>query len=620
MHARRIVVAGWMAAVLATACAAPSTPVSTAGAGKPAAKRRAAPASTPASGAPSPDGPATSPTPTAPTSAAASVAASVPPSAAPSPAPSPDAAQLPPNLLGLAPAGGGPGATITLTVENVDATKATGIAVAFGGVAAKAVEVVDATTLRVAVPDGAASGDVVVTVGAMAGAGKPFKVVTRIKIAQAHFRGLAAGAPKALIATTLGADGGTLAGAALAWTVEGEAVTVDGAGAVTVVKPGFARVVAASGTVTEARVIEVLAAEPAVGSLPGTGVVLIPRPTPTPSAAPTPNGYKTLLGPRALAYEAATRRLYVADADRHRIVYYDLAAPGGPPTELVGNPGDSGDDDGDLETATFDDPEGLALDAANRRLYVADSDAKKIRMIDLATGQVCTTTGTGAEGTTDGPAGVATFLLPRALAYDGLRYLYVSDYEGHNIRRIDTQAPERAVTTIAGSRTAARGHLDGPGDAARFAEPDGLAIGPDGDLYVADGSNQVIRKVALAGSGFATTTFAGLPGSEGFFDFTGTAAGFDDPAGLAFDQAGDLYVADEDNRRIRKITRRGEVVTVAGSGVKGLADGPASSAAFDVMGLPALVEQDGMAVLYVPDTRQNVVRTIVLVPAPSPSP
>ncbi len=156
------------------------------------------------------------------------------------------------------------------------------------------------------------------------------------------------------------------------------------------------------------------------------------------------------------------------------------------------------------------------------------------------------------------------------------------------------------VSTLAGSTS---GSADGQGTAAQFYEPTSIVLSPDGNLYVADYSNNEIRKVTQTGY---VTTFAGAT-TAGAVDGTGTSARFNHPGGLAVDSAGNLYVADQDNSRIRKISTSGIVSTFAGSGNKSSNDGSGTTASF---ASPHSVSFDAAGNLYVGDEYSHKVRKI----------
>jgi gliding motility-associated-like protein len=231
--------------------------------------------------------------------------------------------------------------------------------------------------------------------------------------------------------------------------------------------------------------------------------------------------------------------------------------------------GGSGDAQG--AAAGFQNPQGITLDAQGN-VYVSDVSVQKIRKITPG-GLVSTFAGNGNFGSTDGPGLSATFGTPWDLAIDAQGNLYVADKDNNKIRKI---TPAGIVSTLAGSGNA--GYTNGTGAAADFNQPNGVAVDAQGNVFVADRNNQVIRKITPAGD---VTTFAGTAGQSGTADGTGTAAQFSGPTKLAFDAQGNLYVTDKDSRLIRKITQTGVVTTIAGTAnVGGHADGPGSSASF----------------------------------------
>ena len=177
------------------------------------------------------------------------------------------------------------------------------------------------------------------------------------------------------------------------------------------------------------------------------------------------------------------------------------------------------------------------------------------------------------QGYRDGAATIAQFKYPYFAATDSAGNVYISDGYNHRIRRI-TQ--DGLVTTFAGSGTA--GFLDGQGTSASFRYPADMDFDSAGNLYLADNQNHRIRKISPTG---LVSTLAGS-GTAGFADGQDTAASFNYPCGVAVDLVGSVFVGDPGNRRIRKVTPGGLVSTHAGSGSTGLVDGPASSAAFQV--------------------------------------
>ena len=192
------------------------------------------------------------------------------------------------------------------------------------------------------------------------------------------------------------------------------------------------------------------------------------------------------------------------------------------------------------------------------------------------------------------------FADPFGVALDRLGNVYVADAGEHNrLRKISVDGQ---VTDLAGGR---EGYSDGIGAAAAFHTPSGIAFDPHGNLIVADSGNHVIRKVTMQG---VVSTLAG-DGTAGFRDGAGQQAQFNGPMGVALDKAGNVYVADTYNDRIRRIGLDGAVTTIAGSGVAGTLDGPAAAAMFDT---PTGIAVDAKGVVYVADTRVGAIRKLGL--------
>ncbi|MFY9609737.1 MAG: IPT/TIG domain-containing protein [Blastocatellia bacterium] len=181
--------------------------------------------------------------------------------------------------------------------------------------------------------------------------------------------------------------------------------------------------------------------------------------------------------------------IYIADAGNHAIRRINLDGS----VETIAGNGVPGFADGEAHNARFNTPTGLALSADGKFLFVADTINHRVRRIDLMAGVVETFSGSGNSGSDDGPAHVASFVQPIALAFDTDGTLYVSDVGSHSIRRID---PNGSVSTFAGGGSAK--HRDGTGVQARFDSPRGLAIDAQRRIfYVADTENFRIRSIAL---------------------------------------------------------------------------------------------------------------------------
>jgi len=210
----------------------------------------------------------------------------------------------------------------------------------------------------------------------------------------------------------------------------------------------------------------------------------------------------------------------------------------------------------------------------------------------------------GGPGNRDGTGAGARFNQPVSVAGDGAGNLYVAEYTNQTIRKVVIATG--AVTTLAGA-SGQHGATDGIGSAALFAGPSAIASDGAGNLYVADPGNEAIRKIVIA-TGLVSTFVGGQRGSA---NGSGTAAQFRSPYGIASDGAGNLYVADSDNDTIRKIviaTRA--VTTVAGSATQtGSTDGTGAAARFYE---PNSIASDGAGNLYVSDSGNYTIRRIVI--------
>lgn len=251
--------------------------------------------------------------------------------------------------------------------------------------------------------------------------------------------------------------------------------------------------------------------------------------------------------------------LYVADSGNHVIRKH---APDGAVTTLAGKEGVCGHVDGMAGVATLCTPTGLALDASGN-LVVIDATNQLVRKISSA-GTVSTLAGMAGEvGGRDGPGATALFGFasifndagtPLAgIVVEPSGSVLVTDYYNGRVRRI---APNGDVTTAAGL---GEGYIDGAAASARFREPTGLALGADGQVYIAEDTHS-IRKLAAG----QVTTFAGKPLIGDLIDGPGPAAHFNAIAGMAVDSSGNIYVSEFNNSAVRKVTPAGLVAAFAG--------------------------------------------------------
>ncbi len=216
--------------------------------------------------------------------------------------------------------------------------------------------------------------------------------------------------------------------------------------------------------------------------------------------------------------------------------------------------------DGLGSAAAFFNPLGVAVDG-NDNIYVADAGNNLIRLIKSG-GNVSTFAGTVNTGTS---TTLSPFNNPSGVAIGPNGNLFVANYLDDDILQV---SPSGAVSTFAG-RDTIQGSANGTALSATFFYPNSVATDSRGNVYVSDGVNNLIRKIDVNGN-VSTLAGSGVPGA---IDSTGVNASFNGPAGLAVDAAGNVYVADSNNNEIRKITPAGVVTTVAGTGLEGSQNG-----------------------------------------------
>jgi len=261
-----------------------------------------------------------------------------------------------------------------------------------------------------------------------------------------------------------------------------------------------------------------------------------------------------------------------------------------------------GNADGTGINAQFDGPFGITYYANDDELYVVDQGNNTIRKITNA-GAVSTWAGDGTAGFMNLPGTSAQFNDPQGIAIDNTgTFVRVSDSENNRIRTISISSA--SVSTFAGDGTKA--DLDGTGMAAQFADGLlGLVYDVGNNLFAASNSSHVIRKIDGAG---VVTTFAGTSGAAGFTNDTGTSARFNGPAGMAIDGNDNIYLADLTNNRIRKITPAAVVTTLIGTGGNMNSDGVGAQ----TDGPGGLFMDTNNGILYLAEFNGHTIRQIIL--------
>lgn len=309
-----------------------------------------------------------------------------------------------------------------------------------------------------------------------------------------------------------------------------------------------------------------------------------------------------LNSPAGLATDLAGN-LYIADLGNHVV---RRVTPFGAITTIAGTgaPGYNGDHQ--LATnAQLAAPAGVAVDAAGLNLYIADNGNHRIRQVDLTTLTISTIAGTGERGFSgdSGPATRARLNYPAGVAVDQAGNLYIADSQNRRIRRVD---PNGIITTVAG--TGQRGFSGDSGLAifASFRGPVAVAVGPHGDLFIADNEDHRVRRVDQNG---LITTVAGNGAYLGPTPGPATQSSVRWPQGLATDAAGNLYIADNTSHMVLQVSPAGMLTIVAGTGTPGF-NGDHIPARQAVLNGPSGLAVDRLGNLYVSETLGCRVRRI----------
>ncbi|MFK0289922.1 RICIN domain-containing protein [Streptomyces sp. NPDC090442] len=297
----------------------------------------------------------------------------------------------------------------------------------------------------------------------------------------------------------------------------------------------------------------------------------------------------------------STGTLYFSDYANHRV---RKVTTDGRISTVAGN-GAAGNrgDNGPAASAQLNCPREVAVDSADA-VYVADSGNHRVRKI-TADGKISTVAGTGGGFSGDGgPATAAKLNLPMGVAVDSTGNLYVSEYHNNRVRKITADG---TISTVVGDGTPGFKGDGGQATAAQLNRPHGVAVDGAGNLYVADAQNHRVRRVTADGE-ISTVAGTGTPGFSGD-DGPATAAQLNVPVGVVVDSTGCLSISCYNNHRVRKVAADGKISTVAGNGTAGFGgdDGPAASAQLN---RPFGLAVDCVDTLYIADHANNRIRRI----------
>ncbi len=304
-------------------------------------------------------------------------------------------------------------------------------------------------------------------------------------------------------------------------------------------------------------------------------------------------------GPAGLANDAAGG-LYIGESSGGRVRYVD---PSGVISTVVGG----GNGDGLPADVAKVEPQRMTFDR-DGNLLISDRGTNSVRRIDALTNVTSTLAGSGVYGYS-GDGGLATaakLAYPTGLAADNDGNVYVVDQLNQRVRRIDRNG---VITTFAGNGSSGYGGDGGPATSARLNYPQGATLAPDGSLVIADSSNQRVRRVSPQG---IITTIAG----NGLLGYSGdgvaaTSTRLSNPTDVAYDDAGNLYIADRNNCRVRLVDVNGIISTIAGSGgcAFGGDGGPATQA---YLNGPLVLAWDPRGALYIAEEFMPRVRQVDL--------
>jgi len=289
----------------------------------------------------------------------------------------------------------------------------------------------------------------------------------------------------------------------------------------------------------------------------------------------------------------------------------------------TGDRGTTGDG-GPATAATFGNINALSRDGAGN-LYIADNSFPEIRQVDVGSGNVTRVAGTGTKGYSNdnGPATSAQIGVIAGMAC-APGWLYLADQTYNSIRAVDTNTGVISLLAGAGP-SGVSGSANGAPAAARFyfSALASMAVDAAGNLYVADPGNNAVRKISLGSATPTVSTVAGLGYGLGGYNGDGglaVASALNLPTGVWLDSAGDLFIADMDSSRVRRVAAStGIISTVVGGGIRGYS-GDGGPALLSELDLPATGFVDAQGNLYLNDKGNSVIRKVDYVQSPTPTP
>jgi len=316
----------------------------------------------------------------------------------------------------------------------------------------------------------------------------------------------------------------------------------------------------------------------------------------------------------AMYYDVSEEKhyLFIADKNNDRIRRLDTSINWITTVAGTGTRGFSGDG-GPATSAELNDPEGVFVDSSGN-IYIADTDNHCIRKVDASTQNINTVAGIGGSSGFEGDGGPATeakLKNPRGVFVDASGNIFIADTENHCIRKVD--AASQFINTVAGIGGSA-GFTGGPATNAKMNKPQGVFVDASGDIYIADTNNHRIRKVDAATQMISTVAGTGSGGFSGDGELA-TGAELENPRGVYVDSNGNIFIADTKNHRIRVVSAHdGKINTIGGrptffGGFNG-DNQPATDAYLNDPNAVAMAATRGGRKIYISDTENNRIRML----------